>query len=269
MHRIPGSALLPACAFALAALSAQAQDAKKEIEKYQKMIADSSPVELYELQGEALWKKKQGPKGVSLQACDLGRGPGVVKGAYARLPRYFPDTDRVMDLEARLLHCMTTLQGRSRDEATKRVFGNDDKPSEMEYLSAYIAGESRGVAMSPGMKHPKEKASYELGRKLFFHRAGAWDFSCASCHGEKDKRIRMQDLPVLSTPAGARPVVTTWPAYRVSNSQFKTMQWRINDCYRQMRMPEPIFVSDATIAMNMFMVTTGKGAPYRGPGTKR
>ena len=257
---------------ALATPIAFAQDAKAtkaEIERYQRMIADSSPVELYELQGEAAWKQKQGPKNASLENCDLGQGPGVVKGAYARLPRHFADTGSVMDLEARLLHCMLTLQGRSREEATKRVFGNDDRPSEMEYLSAYIAGESRNVPMAPGTSHPKEQAAYELGRKLFFHRAGPWDFSCASCHGEEGKRIRMQDLPVLSTPAAARQVVATWPAYRVSNSQFKTMQWRINDCYRQMRMPEPNFVSEATIAMNMYLATTGKGEPYRGPGTKR
>ena len=249
--------------------SGGAQDAKKEIEKYQRMINDSSPAELFELEGESLWKKPQGPRNVSLERCDLGMGPGVLKGAYAHLPRYFQDTDRVMDLETRLLHCMMTLQGRSREEATKRVFGNEDKPSEMELLSAYIAGLSRGVPMQPGTTHPKEVAAYELGRKLFFYRTGPWDFSCASCHGEEGKRIRMQDLPVLSEPASARPVVATWPAYRVSNSQFKTLQWRINDCYRQMRMPEPNFASDLTNAVNMFLTTTGQGEPYRGPGTKR
>jgi sulfur-oxidizing protein SoxA len=79
----------------------------------------------------------------------------------------------------------------------------------------------------------------------------------------------MQDLPVLSTPAAARPVVATWPAYRVSNSQFKTMQWRINDCYRQMRMPEPTYTSDLTVAIATYLTVTGKGEPYRGPGTKR
>jgi len=123
--------------------------------------------------------------------------------------------------------------------------------------------------MAPVSAHPKEKEAFALGRKLFFHRAGPWDFSCASCHGEEGKRIRMQDLPVLSKPEAARPVVATWPAYRVSNSQFKTMQWRINDCYRQMRMPEPVFASEATIALNMFLTATGKDEPYRGPGTKR
>ena len=174
-----------------------------------------------------------------------------------------------MDLETRLLYCMMTLQGRAREEATKRVFGDDNQPSEMEYLSAYVATQSSGIKMAPGTADPKEKQAFELGRELFFHRAGAWDFSCASCHSEEGKRIRMQDLPVLYKPEYARPVVATWPAYRVSNSQFKTMQWRINDCYRQMRMPEPTFGSDATIALTMFLTATGAGEPYRGPGTKR
>jgi L-cysteine S-thiosulfotransferase len=256
-------------ALVAAAFAPAAQDAKKEIQKYQQMIADGSPVELFELEGEALWKKRQGPKNVSLEGCDLGRGPGVLKGAYAGLPRYFKDADRVMDLETRLLHCMVTLQGRAAKEATQRVFGNEDRPSEMEYLSAWVASHSRGAPMAPGQAHPKEGAAYDLGRKLFFYRAGPWDFSCASCHGEEGKRIRMQDLPVLSTPAAARPVVATWPAYRVSNSQFKTMQWRVNDCYRQMRMPEPTFGSDATVALIQYLSVTGKGEPYKGPGTKR
>ena len=255
--------------FALALSPALAQDAKTEIQKYQRMINEESPAELYAIEGEALWKKRDGPKNVSLEQCDLGLGPGVLKGAYAALPRYFPDADRVMDLETRLLHCMMTLQGRTREEATKRVFGDDDRPSEMEYLSAYVATQSQGMEMAPGTTHPKEKQAFELGRELFFHRAGTWDFSCASCHGEEGKRIRMQDLPVLYKPQYARAVVATWPAYRVSNSQFKTMQWRINDCYRQMRMPEPTFGSDATIALSMFLTATGAGEPYRGPGTKR
>jgi sulfur-oxidizing protein SoxA len=263
MRRLLVPALL---AFALPAL---AQDVRKDVEKYQQMIADSSPVELFELQGEALWKKPDGPKKASLERCDLGMGPGVVKGAYAHLPRYFKDTDRVMDLETRLVHCMETLQGRAYQDATKRTFGNEDKPSELEYLSAYIAAESRGVALAPGTSHPKEKAAYELGKKVFFYRGASWDFSCASCHGEADKRIRMQYLPVLSAPQAAGSVMGSWPAYLIRNGQFKTMQWRINDCYRQMRWPEPTFGSEVTIALTTYLTATGQGAAYKGPGTKR
>jgi L-cysteine S-thiosulfotransferase len=256
-----------ACAAALALAPAFAQES--QFAEYQKMTAEGSPVELFELVGEDLWTKPQGPKNVSLEKCDLGKGPGVLKGAHAALPRYFKDVDQVMDTESRLLHCMMTLQGRSREEALKRPFGNADKPSEMEYLSAYVAGQSRGHKLRPGASHPKEKASYELGKKLFYVRTGLWDFSCASCHGEEGKRIRMSELPVLSDPKAARPLLATWPAYRVSNSTFKTMQWRINNCFRQMRTPEPDFGSETVNALNTFLTTTAKGATYRGPGTKR
>jgi len=260
--------LICSAVLAAAALTpAFAQDS--QFAKYQKMTAEGSPVELFELEGEALWKKPQGPKKVSLQKCDLGKGAGVLKGAYAAMPRYFKDVDRVMDAETRLLHCMMTLQGRDRKEALKRPFGNADKPSEMEYLSAYVAGQSRGHKLNPGTSHAKEKESYALGKKLFYVRTGLWDFSCTSCHGVEGKRIRMSELPVLSDPKAARPLMATWPAYRVSNSTFKTMQWRINNCYRQMRTPEPDFGSEVVNAVNMYLTVTAKGATYRGPGTKR
>ena len=265
--RVSGNGVPLLAVLALAAAPSAAQDS--QFAKYQKMTAEGSPVELFELAGEDLWKKKQGPKKASLEKCDLGKGPGVLKGAYAALPRYFKDVDRVMDAETRMLHCMMTLQGRDRKEALKRPFGNADKPSEMEYLSAYVAGQSRGHEMAPGRSHSKEQASYELGKKLFFLRTGLWDFSCASCHGEEGKRIRMSELPVLYKPEAARPLMATWPAYRVSNSTFKTMQWRINNCYRQMRTPEPNFGSEVVNAVNMFLTVTAKGETYRGPGTKR
>ncbi len=253
-------------AFAVATTQVAAQS---RFEQYQKMVGEDSPAELFVLVGADLWRKKQGPKNASLERCDLGKGPGVVKGAYAAMPRYFKDTGRVEDPETRVLHCMMTLQGRDRKEALKRPFGNADKPSEMEYLMAFLAFESRGYKINPGMSHPLEKRAYDLGKQLFFTRTGLWDFSCASCHGTEGLRIRMSDLPVLSKPGPARAAMSTWPAYRVSNSQMKTMQWRINNCYRQMRTPEPNWGSELVNSMHMYLMVTAKGATYAGPGTKR
>ena len=48
-------------------------------------------------EGEELFAEKRGPKNVSLEGCDFGKGPGVLDGAYVELPRYFADTGRVMD----------------------------------------------------------------------------------------------------------------------------------------------------------------------------
>ena len=90
-----------------------------EIAKYREALQDGNPAELWEARGEELWKKPQGPKQVSLASCDLGLGPGVVKGAYAQLPRYFPDAKRVMDLETRLVWCMVNQQGYALADAMK------------------------------------------------------------------------------------------------------------------------------------------------------
>jgi sulfur-oxidizing protein SoxA len=265
MHPIKLAVALGAAALMTAPALAQ----KSIYADYQRMTAENAPTELFELEGEETWKKRQGPKNASLEACDLGMGPGVLKGAYAALPRYFADAGRVMDLEARLLHCMMTLQGRSSEDAAKRVFGNENQASEMEALSAFVARHSHGMKLAAGRWHAKERETFELGRKLFYHRAGPWDFSCASCHGEEGKRIRMSDLPKLSEPKYVRPLMATWPAYRVSTSKIVTLQWRMNDCYRQMRMPEPVFGSETTVALIHYMTVTAEGETYRGPAIKR
>src|SRR5690606_15106174 len=79
----------------LAAASVQAQSSTADgIAKYREMLQDGNPAELFEMKGEELWKQKRGPKNASLEQCDLGKGPGVIKGAFVELPRYFKDTGR-------------------------------------------------------------------------------------------------------------------------------------------------------------------------------
>ena len=260
--------ILPA-ALSCACVAATAQDAKKEIEKYQQMIADSSPVELFELAGEALWKKRQGAKNVSLETCDLGLGAGVLKGAYAHLPRYFADADRVMDLESRIVWCKVKLQGFSEADAKKNPFGGPDNKADMEALVAYVTSESRGVKMNVAGAHPKEREAYRLGEKMFYFRGGSHDFACATCHGVDNQRIRLQDLPNLTTKEGAQKAYTTWPAYRVSQGELRTFQWRLYDCFRQQRFPELEFASDASIALTMFLAQNANGAAFDAPAIKR
>lgn len=234
------------------AMHANAQTAIDDINKYREMIADGNPAELYEASGEELWKKPMGPKNASLEKCDLGLGAGVVKGAYAQLPRYFADTKRVQDLESRLLTCQQTLQGLDPQEAIKTPFGKGRK-NDLVALATYISGESKGMPVKAKAVHPQEKAMLAMGQRLFYYQGGPHDFSCATCHGEAGKRIRLQELPQISTPAGAAAGWTSWPAYRVSSGQMWSMQWRLNDCFRQQRFPEPIYTSDVTIALSMFM----------------
>ncbi len=250
--------------------SAVAQtSAVDEIAKYRQMLQDGNPAELWEARGEGLWKQQRGPKKASLENCDLGKGSGVVKGAYAELPRYFADADRVMDLETRLTHCMVTLQGFSQTEVIKRPFGSAEHRSDFEALSAWISAESRGVKMNLPLNHPKEKEAYRLGERMFFVRAGPHDFACATCHAETGKRIRLQDLPNLTDPKDAQRAYTTWPAYRVSQGEVRTMQWRMNDCFRQQRLPDLKFGSEASIDLITYLAKQADGGVMNAPALKR
>ena len=253
-----------------AALGASAQsNPEAEIAKYREALAAGNPAELWEARGEALWKQKRGPKNASLEACDLGRGAGVVKGAYAELPRYFADADRVMDLETRLAYCMVALQGLRFEDATKRPYGAGTNRSDFEALAAWITSEARGTTMNVALGHAKEKEAYQLGEKMFYFRGGPHDFACATCHGENGKRIRLQDLPNLTEKAGAQLGYATWPAYRVSQGELRTFQWRLYDCFRQQRFPELKFASDASVALTMFLARNANGAAFNAPAIKR
>ena len=123
--------------------------------------------------------------------------------------------------------------------------------------------------MNVPLAHPKEKEAFALGEKMFVYRGGTHDFSCATCHAEDGKRIRLQDLPNLMTVAGAQKAYTTWPAYRVSQGELRTFQWRLNDCFRQQRFPELIFTSDASIALTMYLARNANGAAFDAPAIKR
>ena len=238
------------------------------IAEYRKMLEDGNPAELFEAKGEALWKEPRGPKKASLERCDLGLGPGVVKGAWVQMPRYFADTGRVQDLESRLLTCMETLQGFNAAEIAKTGFDKGEQAT-LTALAAWISTESRGQKMALPQNHAEEKRFYELGKRAFFFRGGPMDFSCASCHGEAGKRIRLQDLPDLTKNPGDGIGFAAWPAYRVSSGEMWSMQRRLNDCYRQQRFPYPGFASDVTIALGVYMGVSAKGAESIAPAIKR
>lgn len=245
------------------------QNAADEIEKYRQALQDGNPAELWEARGEGLWKQPRGPKKVSFEQCDLGVGPGIVKGAYAKLPRYFVDADRVMDLETRLVHCMVAQQGYTPEDARRNPFGSADRKADMEALVAYVTSESKGVKMDVPMRHAKEREAYALGEKIFYFRGGPHDFSCATCHGADNQRIRLQDLPNLTRTEGAQRGYTTWPAYRVSQGELRTFQWRLYDCFRQQRFPEMEFASEASVALTTFLAKNANGAAFNAPAIKR
>jgi sulfur-oxidizing protein SoxA len=270
-YLVRGLALGLLAAASVGTSTANAQDKTlQEIERYRQMLQDGNPAELLVARGEDQWKERRGPKKASLEQCDLGLGPGVVKGAYARMPRYFADADQVMDFEARLVHCMVTLQGLDRAAVTKEPFsGAGQRPTDIEALTAFVVEQSRGASISVPQQHSKEKAAYDRGKALFYMRAGPYDFACSTCHGVDNQRIRLQDLPNFEKSEPAQRAFATWPAYRVSQGALRTMQWRLNDCFRQGRWPEPTFISQGMIDLITFLGVKANGGKMDSPAIKR
>lgn len=266
-HMFRAAAAALALSLPLAAAWAQ-KTVADGIAEYRAMLADGNPAELFEAKGEALWKQPRGPLKATLERCDLGLGPGVVQGAWVALPRYFADTRRVQDLESRLLTCMETLQGFKAEEIAKTAFGKGEMAT-IEALVAWVAAESRGRKLALPQAHAEEKRFYALGQKAFYFRGGPMDFACATCHGEKGKRVRLQDLPDLRSNPGDGVGFAAWPAYRVSSGELWTLQRRLNDCFRQQRFPYPGYASDLTIALGVFMGVNAQGAEAAVPALKR
>lgn len=217
-------------------------------------------------EGEELFGEKRGPNNVSLEGCDFGKGPGVLEGAYVELPRYFADTGRVMDLESRLVHCMTTLQGFPPDDpAVKKKHGSN---SDMMKLQTYIASKSSGYAWNPPMEHPLEIVLRDAGKVLFYRRAGVMDFSCNTCHGDSGKRIRASVLPNINTPQEWTKAIS-WPAFRVGHQNVRSSQHRVRGCYWQMRQGLSVAGSDASLAIISYWTDAARGQPAILPDMKR
>jgi len=159
-------------------------------------------------------------------------------------------------------------QGFNAAEIAATPFGRGEQVN-LEALVAYVSAESRGMKFNLSQAHPEERKMFEAGKRVFYFRAGPYDFSCASCHGEPGKRIRLQDLPDLTKNPGDGVGFAAWPAYRVSSGELWGMQRRLNDCYRQQRFPFPGYASDATVALATFMGVQSKGAVSIAPSIKR
>jgi len=247
----------------------------KTADEYRAALQDkfANPATLIADRGESLFKEKRGPKNASLEKCDFGKGPGVLKGAFAELPRYFKDTNKVEDLESRIVTCMVTLQGFTEAEIKAKLFGSqqvNEPNTDLEVLALYIALQSDGMKINPPLKHPKEKEARMVGEALFFTRHGLMDFSCATCHASDNKRIRLQELGnFVGNKKDAQKTMSTWPTYRVSHGLARNMQHRMWDCMWQMRLPDVDYASPVTVALISFLTDQARGATLNIPGIRR
>ena len=160
-----------------------AQDAatEKAIEKYRQMLKDdpwSNPGLLDADRGEALWKTARGPKNVSLEQCDLGKGAGQGRRRIRRTAALFrrcrPGDGR-RDAHSLVHGQAAGLQsGRPREEpASRRRTAGEGTGRDGDLCRQQV---QRHEIRRQARQAPKEKEAVALGDELFHRRSGSVRF---------------------------------------------------------------------------------------------
>ncbi|MDQ7039031.1 MAG: sulfur oxidation c-type cytochrome SoxA [Aquificota bacterium] len=225
-------------------------------------------------EGRDYYHNLKGPNGKTCATCH-GQDGAKLEGAYAKMPRYYKDIDKVADIDLRILSCMTKYMG--FDPKDKKFRKEYDKKLRVP-LATYVASLSNGMKINVEIKHPKEKEMYELGKKIWFTRAGAREFSCAMCHTVlAGKRIRLQGLP---NPVKAKSY-NHWPAYRFGSDRMWTMEDRVTSCFKAYFLftkrwdekkdwvKKPPLYSKEVIAVELYMKHASNGGIIEVPGLLR
>ncbi len=265
-----GKVLLTLCLLGFS--FAEDQDPVKHVQEQRRMLRETYGllIEQYIEEGKELFKK------YGLDKCDFGAGPGVVKGVAAKLPRYFPDADRVMSLETRIYYCIAKNRGKTIQEVASEMTKNwqgpgSRPPSDMDKISFYIVSESRGMKIEPSVSHPKEKEALKVAEAVFYKRWGTLDFSCAVCHAGDGKRIRLQQTSNYADPypKAKQQDANIYPIFRAASEATQFFHHRWADCLWQMRLPTLLPGSPLSDALTLYVYNMIRGKPIEGPNVAR
>ena len=160
---------------------------------------------------------------------------------------------------------MVTLQGFTPAEAKKDPFGGPGQEG--------ADGRARGLRDLAVARHEDERRREppegaggvrRSARRSSTSAAAPHDFGCATCHGVRQPAhpAAGPSQPHQALPTRRRPT-RAWPAYRVSQGELRSFQWRLYDCFRQQRFPELEFASPASVALTMFLAKNANGGVVR------
>jgi sulfur-oxidizing protein SoxA len=210
----------------------------------------ANPGMLWALDGEALWKKKQGTAEKACADChDDARSS--MKGVAARYPAFDKELGHPVDLEARVNLEIVRHQG-----AEPLAFESRD----LLALTAFIAEQSRGVAISAG-DDPAVEPFVAKGRALFTQRQGQLNLACANCHDDNwDKRL------AGSAITQAHP--TGYPLYRLEWQSLGSLQRRLRGCIFGVRAQPYAFGAPELVALELYLMSRARGMKMETPAVR-
>ena len=210
----------------------------------------TNPAVLWLLDGEALWKKKEGAAGKSCADCHSDARESM-RGAAARYPAWDARRGRVLGMEQRVQVCRV-----ERQQAPALAW----EGRELLALAAYLGRQSRGMPVQPEA-NDKANPSRDAGRGLFFQRQGQLNLSCAQCHDDQWGK----SLAGVAIPQ-AHP--TGYPLYRLEWQGVGSLQRRIRNCMTGIRAEPYTFGAQEHVDLELYLMWRARGMRMETPAVR-
>lgn len=210
----------------------------------------SNPGMLWILEGEHLWRKPEGQAGIACAGCH-GDAAQSMRGVAARYPGFDAQGGRPIDLQGKINSCRQTKQ-------SAQPFAHEGR--ELLALTAYVAHQSRGLAVTPA-KDDRLAPFRAKGRRLFERRLGQLDLSCAQCHDDQwGKRLGGSIIPQ------AHP--TAYPLYRLEWQTLGSLQRRLRNCMIGVRAEPYAYGAAELIELELYLMSRAAGLKIETPGVR-
>ena len=210
----------------------------------------ANPGMLWVLDGEALWKRKEGSAGKACADCH-GDASASMKGVAAHYPAFDKALGRPVDLEQRINLCRSNQQ-----QATPLTF----EGRELLAITAFVARQSRGSPIEP-TTDPQLEPFIARGRALYDTRQGQLNLACGNCHVEVwDKR--------LAGSAITQGQATGYPLYRLEWQTLGSLQRRLRACLTGIRAQPYDYGSPELVDLELYLMTRAKGMPMESPAVR-
>jgi L-cysteine S-thiosulfotransferase len=210
----------------------------------------TNPGMLWVLDGEKLWKSKAGDTAKACADCHDDARIGM-KGVAARYPAFDKELGRPVNLEQRVNLCRTRHQ-----RAAPLPYESRD----LLALTAYIAQQSRGVAIASGAD-PQLTPFVTKGRQLFMQRQGQLNLGCTNCHDDNwDKH--------LAGSAITQGHPTGYPLYRLEWQSLGSLQRRLRSCINGIRAQAYDYGAPELVELELYLMSRARGMPMEAPAVR-
>ena len=230
-------------------------------------LLENNPAEMdVETGGELVEKYCGGDAGL---AKFLGVTEAKLPEYIAGFPRYIKRFDMVLGLDQVMQALMAQNGHKPFKLSSKQMFA----------MLAYAKSLANDVPVNIDVNaNPQMKAAYALavarkpapaalGKEVFMTKRGGRGLSCNSCHSADivGMVLRTQPLPDLGVNAAG----ATWPAYRMTKSQLRTLQRRFQGCMENALLAVLPIGSKEMVGLEVYVTDLAKGKAIAIPGLKR